>query len=161
VLGLLKLDHRADTIVGDAITRGVSGGEKRRVTIGVELVKPARVIYLDEPTTGLDATAALRVMRVLKGLTTAGNTVVCAAKQPSYEILSLFDKVMIMAKGQIAFLGSVKQAVGWFEGLGYYPLEKVNPAEFLRTQQSLPSPPPPTHKFHFFLTYTLLLQRRL
>jgi len=58
---ILKLDHRADTIVGDAITRGVSGGERRRVTIGVELVKRTRVLYLDEPTTGLDASAALAV----------------------------------------------------------------------------------------------------
>ena len=61
IMQVLKLDHRADTIVGDAITRGVSGGERRRVTIGVELVKLARVLYLDEPTTGLDASAALGV----------------------------------------------------------------------------------------------------
>ena len=61
IMQVLKLDHRADTVVGDAITRGVSGGERRRVTIGVELVKLARVLYLDEPTTGLDASAALGV----------------------------------------------------------------------------------------------------
>jgi len=66
VMQILKLDHRADTIVGDAITRGVSGGERRRVTIGVELVKRTRVLYLDEPTTGLDASAALAVSDFLR-----------------------------------------------------------------------------------------------
>ena len=85
-------------------------------------------------------------MRVLKELALSGDTVVCAAKQPSYEILSLFDKVM-MSKGQIAFHGTTKQALSWFGGLGYFPLERSNPAEFLRT----------FFVSHFFLVLTFFL----
>ena len=76
-------------------------------------------------------------MRVLKAIAASGNTVVCSAKQPSYEILSLFDKVMIMSRGEVAFFGSIKDALAWFEGFGYSPLDKTNPAEFLRTSLSL------------------------
>lgn len=72
------------------------------------------------------------MLRVLKAIALAGNTVICAAKQPSYEILTLFDKVIILCKGQVAFFGTIKQAVHWFGDLGYYPPEHSNPAEFLR-----------------------------
>lgn len=62
ILQVLGLSHRANTVVGDALLRGVSGGEKKRVTIGVEAVKDAAILLLDEPTTGLDSSASFDVL---------------------------------------------------------------------------------------------------
>ncbi len=66
ILQLLGLQHRANTVVGDALLRGVSGGEKKRVSIGIEGAKSPGVMLFDEPTTGLDSSAALDVSIVLR-----------------------------------------------------------------------------------------------
>ncbi len=75
--------------------RGISGGEKKRTSIGLELVKQSQLIFLDEPTTGLDSATALSVVRTLKKLTQNGDrTVVCTIHQPRWSILKMFDKVI-------------------------------------------------------------------
>lgn len=111
-----------------------------------------------------------QVLRVLKAIALSGNTVVCrrAAQQPSYEILTLFDKVMILCKGQIAFFGAIKQAVRWFGELGYHPPENSNPAEFLRkcsfvhhSPSSLLPPPPPLPQKPTTCNLLSCMQRRL
>ncbi|KAL6066653.1 ATP-binding cassette transporter snq2 [Balamuthia mandrillaris] len=132
LLQLLNLAHRADTIVGDQNIRGVSGGEKKRVTIGAEVIKLSQIILLDECTTGLDATAALSVLRVVRALADAGRTVLCALRQPSYEILSLFDNLIIMTAGEIAYFGPLKKSLGYFRALGYECPPNINPAVFLQ-----------------------------
>ncbi len=71
---MLGLSRVANTIIGDALTRGVSGGEKRRVTIGVELVKGPRCLLLDEPSTGLDSATALDVGNALRAISRSGAT---------------------------------------------------------------------------------------
>lgn len=87
--------------------RGVSGGEKRRVTIGVDWMKNPAVMLLDEPTTGLDAGAALSVGRVLRNVSRFGVPVLCALLQPGNELLESFDKLILLVKGQIAYWGPV------------------------------------------------------
>ena len=133
ILQLLGLTHRADTIVGDALLRGVSGGEKKRVTVGIEWTKAPGVWLFDEPTTGLDSSASFDVMRALRTIVNMGGTGLVSLLQPSYETFHLFDKVMILTRGEIAFLGKRTDALPYFERLGYKCRSTLNPAEFLRT----------------------------
>jgi ABC-type multidrug transport system ATPase subunit len=140
ILQLLGLTHRADTIVGDALLRGVSGGEKKRVTVGIEWTKSPGVWLFDEPTTGLDSSASYDVMRALRTIVNMGGTGLVSLLQPSYETFHLFDKVMILTRGEIAFLGPRDDALPYFEALGYKCRSTLNPAEFLRTPPPLPNP---------------------
>ncbi len=84
MIAVLGLEHVRDKAVGDDRNRGVSGGEKRRVNIGIELVASPSVLFLDEPTTGLDSTTALSVMEALRKVAALGVNVVCVIHQPRY-----------------------------------------------------------------------------
>jgi len=134
MLQLMGLANRADTVVGDELLRGVSGGEKRRVSIGVEcLTKMPSFIALDEPTTGLDAAAALDLVRFFKSLAAStGAPIVMALLQPSYEIFCLFDKVALLSKGEVAYFGDRIKALKFYEDRGYICDLVTNPAEFLQ-----------------------------
>lgn len=77
--------------MGNSYVRGISGGEKKRVNIGIELIQNPNLLFLDEPTTGLDSTNALNVMRVVQRLKKKGITIISTIHQPSAKILELFD----------------------------------------------------------------------
>eukprot|EP00741_Cyanophora_paradoxa_P015704 tig00020904_g15161.t1 len=128
-LGLIKA---ADTLIGGYFRRGVSGGEKRRVSIGVELIRSPLVLLLDEPTSGLSSADAYGIVDVVKGMAEAGHTVVCTIHQPSDAVFSMFDALLLLAAGRAAYFGPAAGAVAHFESLGY-PLagRAVSPAEFL------------------------------
>lgn len=130
---LLGLTHRANTVAGDALLRGLSGGEKKRLTIGVETSKDSSIYLFDEPSTGLDSSASYDVLRALRSAVDVGTTALVSLLQPSYDIFNLFDNVMILTHGEIAFLGSKEDALAHFESLGYRCSPNLNPAEFLRT----------------------------
>lgn len=83
----------------------MSGGEKRRLSIALELVANPKIFFLDEPTSGLDEVTAAQCIRLLKNLAKQGRTVVCTIHQPSATIFSLFDNVYVMARGQCIFQG--------------------------------------------------------
>jgi len=91
LLKVLGIEKCSNTRVGNALIRGVSGGERKRTSIGVELITNPSLIYLDEPTTGLDSTTALRIVQLLASLAKTGRTVVSTIHQPSSEIFSSFD----------------------------------------------------------------------
>jgi ABC-type multidrug transport system ATPase subunit len=93
-LGLLKVAH---SYIGDAFVRGLSGGEKRRLSIGVELLTRPGVLMLDEPTTGLDSTNAARVVDIMAGLAAAGVTVLMSIHQPRPDIFRLMDRVLLLS----------------------------------------------------------------
>jgi ABC-type multidrug transport system ATPase subunit len=127
VLGLSKC---ADTYVGNALIRGISGGEKKRTSIGVELLINPSIIFLDEPTTGLDSTTALNVIRFLNKLAKSGRTVVSTIHQPSSEIFAEFDRLIIMVQGHIVYQGNSKQSVNYFKSIGFpIPLHS-NPTDY-------------------------------
>ena len=118
VLSLLKLDKCADTIVGDDLNRGVSGGERRRVTIAVDLVNSPSVLFLDEPTSGLDSTTALSVVESLKDLAiNRGCTIVMTIHQPSARLFSLLDSVIFLSNGRTTYSGPVAQLKGYTDDL--------------------------------------------
>ncbi len=86
VLRLLDLEEIRDELIGDAITRGISGGQRKRVSIGMELVADPTILFLDEPTSGLDSSTSALVMARLKEIAALGTTVVVVLHQPRYEI---------------------------------------------------------------------------
>ena len=104
----LGLEHVANVRIGGESRRGISGGEKRRVSIGVDLVHDPAVLLLDEPTSGLDSTSALHVALLLKSMATAqGKTIVLTIHQPSFRILELFDQILLLSKGIVLHHGSL------------------------------------------------------
>jgi ATP-binding cassette subfamily G (WHITE) protein 2 len=105
---LLRLDDCADTIVGDNDNRGISGGQKRRVSVAVDIIHSPSVIFLDEPTSGLDSSTAFSVIESLKELAASrGCTIVMTIHQPSARLFNLIDKVLFLANGRVTYNGAV------------------------------------------------------
>lgn len=101
----LDLHRAADTIIGNEFKRGVSGGEKKRVNIGIELVSNPNLLFLDEPTTGLDSVTAFDIINQLFKLKKQGMTIVTVLHAPSNEILALFDKIVVLVSGELVYDG--------------------------------------------------------
>ncbi|KAG6358055.1 hypothetical protein INS49_013939 [Diaporthe citri] len=127
----LGLKEAADTRVGSTTHRGLSGGEKRRVSIGVQMLANPSVLFLDEPTTGLDASSAFQLVRTLKNLAAKGRTVIVTIHQPRSEIWGLFDNLILLSRGSPVYSGPVAECIPWFDGLGFRMPPFVNPAEHL------------------------------
>lgn len=104
----LGLSHVADARVGDDRARGISGGERRRVSIGVEVVHDPSVLLLDEPTSGLDSTSALQIIDMLKKMAeTRGRTIILSIHQPGFRIVKLFNSILLLANGTVLHHGTV------------------------------------------------------
>ncbi|XP_057421696.1 ABC transporter G family member 5 [Lotus japonicus] len=103
----LGLDHVAGTRIGDERVRGISGGERRRVSIGVEVIHDPRVLILDEPTSGLDSSSALQILDMLKVMAeTRGRTIILSIHQPGFRIVKLFSSLLLLANGSVLHHGS-------------------------------------------------------
>jgi len=127
-LGLLKC---ADTCIGNAVINGLSGGQRKRTAIGVELITRPDIVCLDEPTSGLDSYAAYHVVRVLKDLASAGCTVICTLHQPSSEIFALTDHVLCLCGGACLYEGSREQMVAHLAKVGFRCPVGFNPADYV------------------------------
>eukprot|EP01088_Endostelium_zonatum_P016480 TRINITY_DN446_c0_g2_i1.p1 TRINITY_DN446_c0_g2~~TRINITY_DN446_c0_g2_i1.p1 ORF type:complete len:1646 (+),score=328.09 TRINITY_DN446_c0_g2_i1:46-4983(+) len=132
LLGGFGLDHRAGSLVGDNMLRGISGGEKRRLSIAIECTKTPAVMLYDAPTTGLDASAALNFIKALQSFEYQAESCLAALQQPSYEIFCLFENILLLSQGEVAFFGGRKQCLDFFEERGYVCDLTVNPADFLQ-----------------------------
>jgi ABC-type multidrug transport system ATPase subunit len=127
----LGLKECADTRIGNHQHKGCSGGEKRRTSIGVQLLSNPSVLFLDEPTTGLDATSAFQLVRTLKSLASKGRTIITTIHQPRSEIWGMFDGLVILTKGSPVYSGRAGDCISWFGNIGFQLPPFVNPAEFL------------------------------
>lgn len=127
----LGLGACADTRIGSVRVRGVSGGERKRTAIGVELVTSPEVVFLDEPTSGLDSSAAYKVVDLLRQLAEDGCSVLCTIHQPSSEVFHLFERVVILAQGQVAYQGQVSGVNKFLASLGKPCPLNYNPADFV------------------------------
>jgi len=129
----LGLKECAGTRVGDGFKKGgCSGGERRRVSIGVQMLRNPSILFLDEPTTGLDATSAFHLVRTLKHLANTGRTIVTTIHQPRSDIFFLFDRLTLLSRGNVVHSGATSECLSWFDGLlpgGLRP--HVNPADYL------------------------------
>ncbi|XP_039217159.1 broad substrate specificity ATP-binding cassette transporter ABCG2-like isoform X2 [Crotalus tigris] len=130
VLKELDLTKVADTKVGTYFTRGVSGGERKRTSIGLELITNPRVLFLDEPTTGLDASTANAVLLLLKRMSLQGKTIIFSIHQPRYSIFKLFDSLTLLAAGRLLYHGPADNALSYFRSLGFVCEPYNNPADF-------------------------------
>ena len=95
----LDIIHVKDSLVGDAANRGVSGGQKKRASIGLELVAMPSVIFMDEPTSGLDGTASILLAECLSRLCRTGISIVCVIHQPRKAVFNAFTSVLLLGKG--------------------------------------------------------------
>jgi len=132
VLKELELDTCANVLVGDDAEgiKGISGGQKRRVSLAIELVKDPIVIFADEPTSGLDSEVALSIMDALLMLARKRRTVVCTIHQPNSDITDMFDDFMLLASGRCVYNGSWRAAVEWFGRQGFVTPTYKNPTDF-------------------------------
>ena len=131
VIAELSLKEAANTRIGNHAHKGCSGGEKRRTSLGVQLLSNPSLLWLDEPTTGLDSTSAYQVVKTLQNLAQKGRTVIVTIHQPRSEIWSLFDNVILLTRGSPAYTGNAKDCLEYFAGLGYEMPPYTNPAEHL------------------------------
>ena len=131
MLNTLGLQKCADTFIGNPLIKGVSTGEKKRTAVGIELLPNPDVVFLDEPTTGLDSFTALELIRMTRTIADTGKTVVCVIHQPSSEVFELFDDVICMSKGHIVYHGSVEGLVGYFSAQGYKCPTDYNPSDYV------------------------------
>ncbi|OEL22517.1 ABC transporter G family member 5 [Dichanthelium oligosanthes] len=126
----LGLRAAANTIIGDEGRRGVSGGERRRVSIGIDIIHDPIILFLDEPTSGLDSTSAFMVVKVLQRIAQSGSVVIMSIHQPSYRILGLLDRLLFLSRGRTVYYGPPAGLSLFFSEFGYTIPEGENPAEF-------------------------------
>jgi len=129
---VLGLDDVRHSIVGDVEKRGISGGQRKRVNIGMELVIDPLLVFLDEPTSGLDSTNSRHVVSALRYLAKRNVTVVVVLHQPSYSIFQMFSTLILLGKGgKMAYQGPVDEVEAYFGTLGYNVPPRMNPADYL------------------------------
>ncbi|KAJ3699451.1 hypothetical protein LUZ61_003156 [Rhynchospora tenuis] len=126
----LGLRSAANTIIGDEGHRGVSGGERRRVSIGTDIIHDPIILFLDEPTSGLDSTSAYMVVKVLQRIAHSGSIVIMSVHQPSYRILSLLDRLLFLSRGKTVFYGPPSSLPIFFTEFGSPIPDNENPTEF-------------------------------
>ncbi|XP_076902867.1 ABC transporter G family member 5-like [Bidens hawaiensis] len=127
----LGLSHVANVRVGDDRVRGISGGERRRVSIGVAVVHDPAVVILDEPTSGLDSNSAFQIIDMVKTMAeTRGKTVVLSIHQPGFRIIKLFNSVLLLANGSVLHQGSVDELNRSLRLIGLESPLHVNIVEF-------------------------------
>ncbi|KAF9150641.1 hypothetical protein BG015_007524 [Linnemannia schmuckeri] len=143
VMEELNLTHIKNTKVGGAVIRGISGGEKRRVTIGIELLSSPSVLLLDEPTSGLSSTDALNVANAIKELARKGRTVILTVHQPRSDIYELFDDLLLLSKGKVVYFGKAQEAASYFEALGHEVPVGWNVADYFLDLITLHEDKPP------------------
>jgi ABC-type multidrug transport system ATPase subunit len=129
LISCLQLSHVCGSLVGSTAAPVISGGQRKRVSIGMELAAAPMALFLDEPTSGLDATAAASIMSTLKALTRLGMTIVTIIHQPRQEIFESLDSLVLMGAGRMIYLGPQTGIQPHFEGLGFHFPDHGNPAD--------------------------------
>ncbi|KAK9134012.1 hypothetical protein Scep_013540 [Stephania cephalantha] len=117
--------------VGGAFVKGISGGERKRTSIGYEILIDPSLLLLDEPTSGLDSTSANRILRILQGIAEAGRTVITTIHQPSSRMFRMFDKLLLISEGCPVYYGKARESMDYFSSMRFIPQIPMNPAEFL------------------------------
>ncbi|XP_074586920.1 ABC transporter G family member 36-like [Curcuma longa] len=133
ILKILGLEVCADTMVGDEMLRGISGGQRKRVTTGEMLVGPARALFMDEISTGLDSSTTFQIVKSLRQtIHILGGTAVISLLQPAPETYDLFDDIILLSDGQIVYQGPRENVLEFFESMGFKCPERKGVADFLQ-----------------------------
>jgi ABC-type multidrug transport system ATPase subunit len=120
----------AHTTIGSPFKKTLSGGEKKRVAIGVEMITDPKVLMLDEPTSGLDSFKALSIVKLLCKLARKGKTVIATIHQPGSDAFNCFDQLILMTDGHIAYQGKAKKCNSYLREIGFTPPRYSNPADY-------------------------------
>ena len=128
ILGLEKIQH---SVIGDETKRGISGGQRKRVNVGMEMVSDPSVLFLDEPTSGLDSSTSFDLVVALKALGLKGVNVIAVIHSPSWPLYQMFNKVLLLGLGgRTVFLGRTEDALPYFQDrLGFTLPDLMNPAD--------------------------------
>nr|XP_043624309.1 ABC transporter G family member 28-like [Erigeron canadensis] len=130
VIESLGLQHVRNSLVGTVEKRGISGGQRKRVNVGLEMVMEPSLLILDEPTSGLDSSSSQLLLKALRREALEAVNVCMVVHQPSYSLFRMFDDLILLAKGGlVAYLGPVKKVEEYFSGLGIHVPERVNPPD--------------------------------
>uniref|UniRef100_A0ACD5Z6H7 Uncharacterized protein n=1 Tax=Avena sativa TaxID=4498 RepID=A0ACD5Z6H7_AVESA len=133
ILKILGLEACADTMVGDEMFRGISGGQRKRVTTGEILVGPARALFMDDISTGLDSSTTFQIISFLRqAIHILSRTAVISLLQPSPETYNLFDDIILLSDGQVVYHGPRKNVLEFFESMGFKCPERKAVADFLQ-----------------------------
>lgn len=130
---MLKMGLRdcADNLVGSNLIKGISGGEKRRVTIAIQILTEPRVLILDEPTSGLDAFTACSILDVLRGLAAEGRTLILTIHQSRSDLFKHYGNILLLARGgSPVYAGKGSLMLPHFASLGFTCSPTINPADF-------------------------------
>lgn len=131
VLMKMGLKDCANNLIGSDMIKGISGGEKRRVSIAVQVLTDPRILLLDEPTSGLDAFTASSIMEVLEGLANEGRTLILTIHQARSDLFKHFGSVLLLARGGLpVYAGPAKEMLSYFGKHGYDCPQHSNPADF-------------------------------
>lgn len=112
--------------------KGISGGERKRTSVAMELITEPAILLLDEPTSGLDSYSAFSLVKTLTEYAREkGKTVAATIHQPSSDIFYLFDDLMLLSEGEVVYYGPVGEVIDYFSRLGFEFPKYCNPADFL------------------------------
>jgi ABC-type multidrug transport system ATPase subunit len=156
VIKKLKLEKAQNNLVGGAITKGISGGEKKRLNIGFELLADPSVIFLDEPTSGLDSYTSFLIVSLLQKIARENNVIIIyTIHQPSLDIFKLFDNLMVLDKGKSVYFGRADAAVDFYASMNHpCPTSISPPNHFIKV--ALKGGEEVNKQFNdHFLTYTV------
>ncbi|PON90757.1 ABC type transporter protein [Trema orientale] len=133
ILKILGLEVCADTMVGDEMVRGISGGQKKRLTTGEMLVGPARALFMDEISTGLDSSTTFQIVNSLRqSIHILNGTAVISLLQPAPETYDLFDDIILLSDGYIVYQGPRENILEFFDYMGFKCPERKGVADFLQ-----------------------------
>lgn len=128
VMGLMRAK---DSLIGDEKIPGISGGQKKRVSVGTELIPDPDFLFLDEPTTGLDSHTALALVKTFRKLAKKGHVVIVVIHQPSAAVFYTFDTLWLLSRGKFVYNGSTADCANYFQEIGYANDEGQNIADHL------------------------------
>ncbi|XP_045114957.1 protein scarlet-like [Portunus trituberculatus] len=127
-LGLAKVQN---TLIGTpGSEKSLSGGERKRLAFATEILTDPPLLFCDEPTTGMDSFNAKLMVKIMQDMAKRGKTILCTIHQPSSEIFAMFDRLLLLAEGRVAYMGSSAGALQFFESQGYKCPSTFNPADY-------------------------------